>query len=70
LQDGAYGLNITLRNKSVVTLGRRERPHLLLDAAGNPSVLTNGVQPAGAGTEDWTYTAAFPIGATSLWRVQ
>ena len=43
-----------------MTLVRRERPHLLLDAAGDPSVLTNGVQPAGLGN-DWTYTGAFAV---------
>jgi hypothetical protein len=26
LQDGAYSLNVTLQNKTVVTLARRERP--------------------------------------------
>ena len=64
LQDGAYGLNVTLQNQSVVRLERRERPHLLLDMAGNPLVLTNGVQSAGFSSQpgyDFTYTAAFPI---------
>jgi hypothetical protein len=66
MQDGAYDLNVTLRNQSVVGLNRRERPHLLLDAAGEPAFLTNGVsltKPGGAaaGLMDWTYTGVFPI---------
>ena len=72
LQDGAYTLDVQVAQRgrhhsdvvTVVTLARRERPHLLLDQAGNPSVLTNGVQPAGTGT-DWTYTGAFPVRATA-----
>lgn len=63
-QNGAYDLNVTLRNGSVVELFRRERPHLLLDKAGNPEYLTNGVQACPYDNQngaDWTYTGAFPI---------
>ena len=68
LQDGAYSLDVALQNKTVVTLARRERPHLLLDTTGNPSVLTNGVQSAGFSSTpglDWTYTAAFLVGSST-----
>ena len=46
--------------------GEMARPHLLLDAAGEPAFLTNGVsltKPGGAaaGLMDWTYTGVFPI---------
>ena len=46
---------------------RRERPHLMFNAAGDPIYLTNGVAPFAPGTKerqqfgDWTYTAVFPI---------
>jgi hypothetical protein len=68
LQDGAYSRVVTLANGTRLTLDRRERPHLLLDAAGNPAYLTNGVSltqfnRTWANLADWTYTAVFAIGA-------
>jgi hypothetical protein len=82
VQDGAYSLDVEVASQdqdqdnsttstTTVTLARRERPHLLLDAVGNPIALTNGVQPpaggggggggSGVDTKDWTYTAVFLI---------
>jgi hypothetical protein len=59
---------VTLDNGTTAALARRERPHLLLDADGNPSVLTNGVQSTGfssAPGTDWTYTATFAVRRSS-----
>ena len=56
LQDGAYSLDVEValqdqgNSTTTVTLARRERPHLLLDAVGNPIALTNGVQPPDGGS--------------------
>ena len=49
---GAWG-------RSVISLARRERPQLVLDAGGTPRYLSNGVQPD-HGT-DYTYTAVVAI---------
>ena len=46
---------------------QRERPHLMLNADGDPIYLTGGVAPWAPGTPgrwrfgDWTYTTVFPI---------
>ena len=54
---------------SVVMLQRRERPHLLFDARGYITHLTNGVQPPPTATHappagymnDYTYTLVQPV---------
>ena len=44
---------------SNTTLARRERPHLVFNAAGQPAFLSNGAQEAWA--DDHSYTLVQPI---------
>ena len=47
-----YDGDMRLSDGSRLVLGRRERPHLLLDAQQRPAYLYNGVCPAGRGSLD------------------
>ncbi len=56
---GAYNNTVALVGGGSFTYQRRERPHLLLDKAGNPAYLTNGVVPGIA--TDWSFTGVYSI---------
>ena len=56
---GAYNSTVALVSGGSFTYKRRERPHLLLDKAGNPAYLTNGVVPGVAA--DWSFTGVYAI---------
>eukprot|EP00035_Acanthoeca_spectabilis_P016186 m.327240 g.327240 ORF g.327240 m.327240 type:complete len:272 (-) comp16491_c0_seq6:70-885(-) len=53
-----YTNTLTLTNGSKVTLKQRERPQLLFDDAGRPSILYTGVAPPWAKFYGYTYTHA------------
>ena len=55
----AWGSAVEYEDGSTRSFARRERPHLILDADGNPLTLLSGVQPGGA-TADYSYTLAQP----------
>ena len=70
-----YSLEVPFNNTveytdgDVVSLQRRERPHLIFDSAGYITHLTNGVQPAPTNEKhpidgfqnDYTYTLIQPV---------
>ena len=43
-EGSVYGFNVSLEGGQTLPLQGRERPKLLLDAAGRPAVLYNGVK--------------------------
>ena len=57
----AYNTSVALEGgRGLYQYAQRERPHLLLDSAGDPAFLSNGVQPAGH-SKDWSFTAVFAV---------
>ena len=52
-QTYAYTRTVEAADGTFITYPRRERPHLALDADGNPAYLTNGVTHPPA---DWSFT--------------
>lgn len=56
---GPYTNTVNYVDGSSKTLARRERPHLVFNAAGHPAFLSNGVQDSG--NDDHTYTHVHPI---------
>ena len=55
----AYTSLVVFADGSNTTLARRERPHLVFNAAGQPAFLSNGAQEAWA--DDHSYTLVQPI---------
>jgi hypothetical protein len=56
-----------LEGGGLYAYSRRERPHVLLDGAGNPAFLSNGVLPNHH--KDWSFTGVFairPASATAI----
>lgn len=63
--DLAYNGTVTFADGSAVTYTKRERPHLLLDAAsGAPAVLYTGVMEFPEHVDDHSWTLAQPIRGT------
>ena len=60
---GPHAVNCTVRwaNGSTTAVHRRERPHLLFDAAGAPALLLGGVQPLASDVTDASFTMATPV---------
>lgn len=60
----AYTTFVPLQGGRNVTVARRERPHIVFNAAGQPAFLTNGVQDNyGPPGYDHSYTLVAPINA-------
>ena len=57
----AYSSTVRFANGSSVTYVRRERPHLVFDARGDPIALVNGVCEKGDDVDDFTFTLVQPI---------
>ena len=66
----AYDNRIGYEDGSVRLPARRERPHVLFDAAGAPTHLYTAVQdrwPSAKALNDHTYTHVQPIRTTRFW---
>jgi hypothetical protein len=59
----AYEDTVELLNGTTIHLNQRERPHIVLDATGNPAALTNGA--AYLNDCDHVFTLAVPINTNS-----
>ena len=63
--NAAYNCSVVLESGGLYTYARRERPHLLLDDAGNPAFLSNGVLPnhhsGHQENKDWSFTGVFEV---------
>ena len=57
--NAAYNTSVALEGGGLYAYSQRERPHVLLDSAGNPAYLTNGVMPSHH--TDWSFTGVFAI---------
>jgi len=57
----AYTNNVTIADGSVAQLTRRERPQLLLDETGTPTVLYNAMVYNGQ-----TFTGAIPFATSEI----
>ena len=55
----AFGSDVQFTDGSIGSYARRERPHLIVDAKGNPTHLVNGIQPGGY-TGDSSFTLVQP----------
>ena len=60
-----YTNTVALANGTNATLAQRERPQLLFDTDGNPSVLYTGVAPPGGKFYGYTYTFAQKIAGST-----
>lgn len=61
----AYNGTVAFADGSTTTFSKRERPHLLLDEAGNPSVLFTGVMQYPENIDDHSWTLAQGVRAVS-----
>ena len=63
--NAAYNCSVALEGGGLYSYARRERPHLLLDEAGDPAYLTNGVLPTHRDghqeNKDWSFTGVFAV---------
>lgn len=59
--EDAWTRNVTFTDGTTLAANTRARPHVILNSNGQPTHLSNGLQPEAAAVSDYVWTVVAPL---------